>query len=206
MSALKQLKRQEQQNRRALIVAAAQQLFAAQDFRQVTAREIARQAGVSPGTIYRYYQNLDELFVDIFLEHAREIVRRIEVERSNGGRLSLPAFCSLYVAYLNDHMTFYQMMGHFMLCDDLSPQTAERLDPTLRSLMDQIETVVMDAGQGEQTRLTAHALFSALNGAMISYARYPGRSLGEIRRHTLRLADIIAGCFGLDKAANGMTQ
>jgi AcrR family transcriptional regulator len=196
MSALKKLKQQEQQNRRELIIAAAQQLFAARDFRQVTAREIARQAGVSPGTIYRYYQNLDELFVDIFLEHAREIVRRIKTERSNHGRLSLPDFCGLYVAYLNDHMTFYQMMGHFMLSDDLSPQTAERLDPTLRALMDQIETVVKDAGHGADTRLTAHALFSALNGAMISYARYPGRSLDEIRRHTLRLAEVIAGCFG----------
>jgi hypothetical protein len=31
---------------------------------------------------------------------------------------------------------------------------------------------------------------------MISYARYPGRSAEETRRHTLRLAEIISSRFG----------
>jgi len=34
-----------------------------------------------------------------------------------------------------------------------------------------------------------------LNGIMISYARYPGKTDKEIRRHTLRLAESIAGVF-----------
>jgi len=53
------------------------------------------------------------------------------------------------------------------------------------------ETVAIE----ERRRLRAHALFSALNGLMISYARYPGRSAEETRRHTLRLAEIIARRF-----------
>ena len=92
-------------------------------------------------------------------------------------------------------MSFYQMMGHFMLGGRLSPEATERLNPIMRGLMDRIERIVGDAGLGGEPRLTAHALFSALNGVMISYARYPGRSLDEIRHHTLRLAGIVARCF-----------
>jgi len=195
MSTLNQLKQTERRHRQSLIVAAAQALFSEKDFRRVTAREIAREAGVSLGTIYRYYRNLDELFVDIFLAHAREISMLSEEERQANGTLSLQRFCGLYVAYLNDHMTFYQMMSHFMLSGDLSPETAEKLDPIMRPLMDHIERVVREAGATREARLTAHALFAALNGAMISYAKYPGRTLPEIRRHTLRLADIIAQRF-----------
>jgi hypothetical protein len=92
-------------------------------------------------------------------------------------------------------MSFYQMMGHFMLGGRLSPEATERLNPIMRELMDSIEAIVREVGLGGDTRLISHALFSALNGVMISYARYPGRSLEEIRRHTLRLAEVVADFF-----------
>ncbi len=194
-STLKELKQQERQNRRELIVSAAQKLFAEKDFRRVTAREIAKTSGVSPGTIYRYYRNLDELFLDIFIIHARELSDLVgRLDRKNGD-VSVHQFCHRYISYLNDNMTFYQMMGHFMLAGDMTQDTAHKLDPIMRPLMDSIEKVILKAGVRDNSRLTAHALFSALNGAMISYARYPGRSLEEIKRHTLRLAKIIADGF-----------
>jgi AcrR family transcriptional regulator len=189
------LREKEREARRELILSAARKLFAEKDFRSVTVREIAKAVEVSPGTIYRYYENLDDLFLDVFFAGARDITALVDAASKTEGGLSLKRFCEIYVGYLNENMSFYQMMGHFMLGGRLSPEATKKLNPIMRGLMDVIEEIVREAGVAGQPRFVAHALFSALNGVMISYARYPGRSLDEIRHHTLRLAEVVAECF-----------
>ena len=195
LATLETLREREREVRRELILSAARQLFADKDFRSVTVREIAKRAGVSPGTIYRYYENLDELFLDVFFAGAREITERLDEEYEKKRSCSLLRFCEIYIGYLNENMTFYQMMGHFMLGGNLTPNATERLNPIMRELMNRVEGIVKEAGLKGETRLVSHALFSSLNGIMISYAQYPGRSLDEIRRHTLRLSRIVAAFF-----------
>ena len=195
VATLEILREREREVRRELILSAARKLFAEKDFRSVTVREIARQAGVSPGTIYRYYENLDGLFLDVFFAGAREITERLDKEYEKKRGCSLRRFCEIYISYLNENMTFYQMMGHFMLGGNLSATGVERLNPIMRELMNRIEGIVKQSGLQGETRLVSHALFSSLNGIMISYAQYPGRSLDEIRRHTLRLSQIVAQFF-----------
>ena len=189
------LREKEREARREVILAAARKLFAEKDFRSVTVREIAKAVEVSPGTIYRYYENLDDLFLDVFFAGARDLTELVDAACKTGDGCSLNRFCEIYVGYLNENMSFYQMMGHFMLGGRLSPEATKRLNPIMRGLMDVIEEIVRDVGLEGQTRFVSHALFSALNGVMISYARYPGRSLDEIRNHTLRLAGVVAECF-----------
>ena len=192
---LSALKEKEREARRELILSAARKLFAEKDFRSVTVREIAKAVEVSPGTIYRYYKNLDDLFLDVFFAGARDITDLVDAACKAEGGLSLKRFSEIYVGYLNENMSFYQMMGHFMLGGKLSTEATKKLNPIMRGLMDVIEGIVRDVGAAGQSRFVAHALFSALNGVMISYARYPGRSLDEIRHHTLRLAGVVAECF-----------
>lgn len=188
------LKQKERDTRRHIILDAALVLFAKKDFKSVTVREIARQAGVSIGTIYNYYPNLTELFLDVFLNCAEEITQQLNLTDSKNPT-DLEKACEIYIAFLNDNMTFYQMMSHFMLGGDLSADATVKLDDTMKALMDRIEAALAAAGIQDNLRLTAHALFSALNGIMISYARYPGKSDDDIRRHTLRLSKIIARIF-----------
>jgi len=184
----------ERDLRRNMILEAALELFADKDFRSVTVREIAGNAGVSIGTIYNYYPTLTELFLDVFLNTAEEITRR-NGQSERGAPPSLEQLCQFYIGYLYDNMTFYQMMSHFMLGGGFSPEGTRKLDETMKKLMNRLEAVLIAAGHKTSARLTAHALFSALNGIMISYARYPGKKDDEIRRHTLRLAGIIAEVF-----------
>jgi len=188
------LKQQEKDARRQLILNAARHLFAEKDFRSVTVREIAKAAGVSIGTIYNYYENLTELFLDVFLKSAEDILARIDNEQASP-HASLSRLCSLYIDFLNENMAFYQMMGHFMLGGELSSEGTERLNRMMRALMDRLEAAVVASGTEKDSRLICHALFSALNGIMITYARYPGREATEISRHTRRLAAIIGDLF-----------
>jgi AcrR family transcriptional regulator len=189
------LKRKEKDARRELILRTARELFSEKDFRRVTVREIARKVNVSPSTIYLYYENLDELFLDVFFAGAREIMDRIDAERQTNEKCTLERFCEIYVGTLNENMSFYQMMAHFMLGGKTSAETSGRLNRIMRELMDRVEIVIREAGVRGETRLLSHALFASLNGIMISYARYPARSPQEIQRHTSRLAGMIASLF-----------
>ena len=195
---LEDLKQIERDSRRKIILDAALSLFAIKDFRSVTVREIAKHAGVSIGTIYNYYPNLMELFLDVFLDSTEEITRMLD-ELGKERPPSLEQLCKFYITYLNDNMTFYQMMSHFMLGGELSYDATRKLDKKMKELMNRMEMALLASGRKSNTRITAHALFSALNGIMISYARYPGKTDDDIRRHTLRLASVIAGVFKTTK-------
>jgi len=190
---LTQLKAKEKDSRRLLILDAARELFSKKDFRKVTVREISKEAGMSVGTIYNYYKNLDDLFLDVFLIHAEAIVGMLDQKFPNGA--SLNELCHFYVTYLNKNMTFYQMMSHFMISANQTGKTIEKLDNMMRTLMDRIESCIIINKTSKNSRLLAHALFSALNGIMISYARYPGKTTDEIFNHTIRLSQTIATVF-----------
>lgn len=47
------------------IAAAALRIFATEGFRAATMARIAREAGISPGNVYRYYENKDVLFDEV---------------------------------------------------------------------------------------------------------------------------------------------
>jgi AcrR family transcriptional regulator len=184
------LKAQERDARRRLILDAARELFAEKNFRNVTVREIAKAAGVSIGTIYYYYDNLGELFLDVFLKSAESISswldQVLEYEKP-----SLERLCCVYIEFLYENMTFFQMMSNFMLGGEMTEEATEKLNNIMRLFMDRLEQVVRAAGKTENSRLIAHALFSSINGIMLSYARYPGRDREEILQHSKRLAAMI---------------
>ncbi|MBN1883833.1 MAG: TetR/AcrR family transcriptional regulator [Deltaproteobacteria bacterium] len=189
------LRNKEREARRELILSAALTLFAQNDFKNVTVREIAREAGVSPGTIYRYYENLDDLFIDIISVRTRELVEELGSQVEGGNPPDIQTLCQRYVTFLNDNLSFYQMMAHFMVGGRISPEAVAKLNPLMRSFLDVIEDVITFHSPDGDNRSTAQALFSALNGVMISYATYPGRTLEEVREHTVRLAGVIADRF-----------
>ena len=193
-NSIAELKLREKDARRRLILNSARELFAEKDFQSVTVRQIASAAGVSIGTIYNYYDSLTELFLDVFLKSAEDILARIDAEMA-AHETPLNRLCSIYIDFLNENMTFYQMMGHFMLGGELSTDGTQKLNRMMRALMDRVETAILAEGPKKNARLMAHALFSALNGIMITYARYPGRNSEEISRHTRRLAAIIGDVF-----------
>ncbi len=191
---LSHLKQSERDARRKLILEAARSLFSKKDFRKVNVRDIAGEAGTSVGTIYNYYADLDELFLDVFLKNAEEITCLLDKENSEGFS-TLEKLCETYITYLSQNMTFYQMMGHFMLGGKLSHESTAKLNQMMRLLMDRIEAILRARGFHGDTRSLSHALFSALNGIMISYAGYPGRDIEEIKKYTTKLTGIIAGVF-----------
>ena len=60
-------KMRERRQRKQLILAAAKKVAAVKGFRKTTMCQIAREAEISPGTIYLYFKNKEELFSSLVL-------------------------------------------------------------------------------------------------------------------------------------------
>lgn len=192
---LQKLKTREREKRRALILGAAQKLFSRRPLSQVSMRDIAHRAGVSVGFIYRHFTSRSEIFVELFEENARAIFRKMEADIRSAGPGPLKRAAEHYVGFLLENRMFFEMMSHFMLEGRLSEKALSRVNETLRRLIDGLEPAFADGRPDSHSRALAHAFFAALNGVMISFAKYPGRTSQEIEERALMLARTIAERF-----------
>lgn len=194
-STLTQLRQNERQIRRDLIIDAAMRLFATSPFDRVGMRDIAAEAGISPASIYRYFSNRDELFVEALCRESKSIEEEIRRAKDSEGGLSIEQIACTFVDYLFEHDTFFRMMTHFMITGRIAGNALERFNETERKLLDVFEEIFESLGAGENVRLISHAFFAALNGILITFRNYPGRPAEDTRKHMRRLAAIISSAF-----------
>jgi AcrR family transcriptional regulator len=67
-----------QRARRDSIVDAGLRLLRAQDYEQIQMRDVAVEAGVAIGTVYRYFQSKEHLFAEVLAEWAGTLRRRVD--------------------------------------------------------------------------------------------------------------------------------
>ncbi|HEX6394169.1 MAG TPA: TetR/AcrR family transcriptional regulator [Acidimicrobiales bacterium] len=70
---------ESQRERRDRIVEAGLSLLRTQDHSQIQMKDVAAEAGVALGTVYRYFQSKDHLFAEVLASWARQL--RTSVER-----------------------------------------------------------------------------------------------------------------------------
>src|SRR5699024_12636938 len=97
-----------------------------------------------------------------------------------------------FVNYLIRNPLLFKMMSYFMLDHTLVADHLERFNTTIRELLEIFDTGFKQNGLNEDIRLHSHAFFSALNGIMITFYHYPGRSEHEIEQHIVKLAMLIS--------------
>jgi len=194
-STLTQLRQNERELRRDLIIDAAMRLFATKSFDRVGMRDIASEAGISPASIYRYFSNRDELFVEALCRESRSIEQEIRRAKDSEGVLSIEQIASTFVDYLFEHDTFFRMMTHFMITGRIGGNALERFNETERRLLGVFDEIFESVGARENVRLISHAFFAALNGILITFRNYPGRPPADTRKHMRRLVSIISTAF-----------
>jgi AcrR family transcriptional regulator len=192
---LLKLKEQERERRREIILRAAQELFSKRGLSGVNMRDIAHKAGVSVGFIYRYFPARADIFVELFEAGAATVFERMKADVEAQDPLPLRRLARTYLDFLHENRMFFEMMGHFMLEGRLSDRALRRVNDGLRRIMDGLEVAFENETRGKESRMLAHSFFAALNGIMISFAKYPGRSPKEIKKRTLLLGESIAERF-----------
>lgn len=197
------LKVREREARKSLIVDAAERSFSAKPFNKVSMRDIAREAGISPASIYRYFPDQQTLFVEAFLRGSRRVIDsfRTAVEENHG--VSMERIAGEFLDFLIENDPYFRMMTHFMLDGSLSPALVERLNEESRLLIDQFDCLFEKMDAAGDRRLLSHAFFSAMNGILITFRDYPGRSKEEVVEHMKLVGRVIARLFSLSVTSNG---
>jgi hypothetical protein len=100
-----------------------------------------------------------------------------------------------FVTYLIDNDQYFRMMTHFMLDGSLSAEKIEKLNAAERRVFDHFDRMFEKMQKPEPVRPLSHAFFAALNGVLITFRNYPGRTTKSVRQHMLNIARVIAGSF-----------
>lgn len=186
------LKKQEKQARRDIIISAAERVFSNKPFIEVTIRDIAKEAGISHASIYRYFPDQQTLFVEAFLRGADHIIQFFEELINADKKVSIEKVTDKFISYLIENDRYFKMMTHFMLEGSLSPELVDRLNVAERLLLDQLDKLFIRIKAKGNIRMLSHAYFAAMNGVLITFRNYPGRSKDEVADHMKKLGKIIA--------------
>ena len=181
--------------RKTAIVDAAERVFSMKSFPKVSMRDIAKEAGISPALIYRHFPDQQHLFVEAFLRGATRLLDRFGNEYAGKRSAALEETADAFITYLTDNEQFFKMMTHFMLEGSVHEVLLDKINTTERSLLDIFDGLFRKLGARENTRIMSHCFFAALNGIIITFRRYPGRSREELKKHMDHLGRIMARMF-----------
>ena len=99
-------KRREREQRRRQIMRAAHEVFSIKGFTKTTMEDIAHEAELSPGTLYLYFKNKDELYASLsveVLEHLYEKLKLVYIKEARNANVRIDHLKhSLYDVYQVD--------------------------------------------------------------------------------------------------------
>lgn len=121
--------------RRAAILDAAGRLFAEHGYAAVSASEVARRAGVTPGLLHHYFGGKRGLFVTLVERLGAQITDVIRVDTSQPVRARTRAFATSWVTWVDANRQIWLATSGL---DENVP------DPKLGSIVDAIRERVID--------------------------------------------------------------
>lgn len=170
-------RRQRVRNARPKIERAALKLFVNKSVDAATTREIAEEAGVSEGALYRHYEGKDELALALFMETHNRLGKMMQTAFAEGGTLEerirrvVTAYCKLAD---EDWLLF---SFHLLSMNRFLPHDTKRKDDPV-SITEALIQSLMDSGEipkGDPAILAAMTLgVMTQAGQNKAYNRLPG--------------------------------
>ncbi len=188
-STFKQLREDEREVRKQLIIRAAMELFEEKSFHEIGMRDIAVKAGVSAASIYRYFPSRDDLFVEALIQDINTIEKLLYQRLKDGDNMETITLA--VVDYMVDNEATFQMMCHFMIRGELNPQALKKFNGVQRYFLNMFDNVVKQTEDAGNLRLNTQAFFASLAGVVLTFRNYPGRTSEEKRKAIHKLALII---------------
>lgn len=191
-STLSLMKTKERQDRKDLIIDAAERVFSTNPFTRVSMREIAREAGIAPSSIYTYFPNQESLFVEATVRDSSTLIEemRAMLDGPDSGEPILDRVIDAFIDYISRHDSYFRMMVTFMTVGSLNPESMEKLNGVVRRGFDLFETVFLAMGYRGDTRILAHYCFAMLNGILVTFRKLEGRSDEAIIDHMKKVGKV----------------
>src|SRR5262245_47172366 len=94
------------------ILDAASKLFGTQRFHEVRMEDIAAEAEVGKGTLYRYFKDKEELYLALLGRESTQFTRRLRDEAAlvDGPRAKLEALVKAIIAYFDEQLHLLELI------------------------------------------------------------------------------------------------
>lgn len=99
-------------------------LILKEGFHGTSISKIAKEAGVSPATVYIYYENKEVMLQDIYLEYSEEIFNHLLSKLNDymDGQKLIEMLVSEYYMYIRENCEVFHFVDQFSNCPALSNQ------------------------------------------------------------------------------------
>ncbi len=192
------LKEHEKEQRKNLILDVAEKIFSAKPFDDVNMRDLAKEVGISPGSIYTYFPDKETLYVEVSL---RGFQRAVDIMRDmlDSGNDSLDKVAERYMEEMIDNYDYMRIVQHCVMDGKFKTQESiEQLKDISRELFTIFDKILAKETNLKDIRPVTHLIFSVLNGIVFTYGKYPGRTREEGVAHMKRLAKLFITLLNRD--------
>jgi len=184
---IQERKRREREQRRRQIMLAAQHVFSIKGFTKTTMEDIAREAELSPGTLYLYFRNKDELYASLsveVLERLYEKLKRVYIKEARNPQARIDHLKeSLYDVYQVDPLILLNLF-HLQSSDilkNLAPPMLTTIRDLSRNALDIISKIF---AEGIDSKVFIEKNPAALSDVM--WALFSGVVLWEESKRIIR--------------------
>ena len=144
---IQERKEREKERRRQQIMVAAKRVFTDKGFNRATMEDIAQEAELSPGTLYLYFKNKEELYASLSLRILQYLLIRVEhvnEDKDSGPEEKLKSLMdAMYDVYEFDPLIIINMF-HLQSSEtlrNLSPQLMDQIKDLSRKSLGSIATI-----------------------------------------------------------------
>ena len=151
---------------REFILAAATSLIEEGGLEALSAREVARRIGYSPGTLYNVFKDRDEIILMIESQLLDDLAAHLDaVDSQDNAREHVIALANAYLEFTHAHANLWNLLFEHRLSDgQVSPTWyQEKID----GLMDKLEAAVAPLTAGRHRvggQLSARVLWAGVHG------------------------------------------
>ena len=174
-------------DKREAILGAALELFVSRGFHGTAVPQIAKQAGVGAGTIYRYFENKEALVNALYREWKTRLATHLLAEFVPTGDAKVQFLAMWhrmadFVEHFPTGYAFIELVHHADYLDDESTAVAERY------LQLAIAYIASKQMQGEFRSGAPELLWSLVEGAFMGLARFAREGRLELTPETIDAA------------------
>ena len=103
-------------------------LILEQGFHGTSISKIAKEAGVSPATVYIYYENKEVMLQDIYREYSEQIFDYLfsKLKQEMNGQQIIEILVRGYYTYIQENEEIFHFVDQFLSCPALAGQCLER--------------------------------------------------------------------------------
>ncbi len=190
-STLGKLRENERKVRQEMILESAITLFEKKPFHEINMREIAKNIGISPASIYRFFSSRDDLFCEILIRELNEIKKAIN-QQIDEKPITIEEFAITVIDYLLEHEATFRMLCHFYMESNIDPKAARKFHNSMLNSEYSLETIIKKFDASGDAMVSTYAFFASLLGIVMCFYNYPDITLEEKRKlmHQVALKDI----------------